>query len=69
MQKIIDELYGQKEIDIPELESQLWELCDLLEYNIDLDKDIQVIRKPKTVDHEMNDWVKFNNQFLKELAL
>jgi len=67
LKEILSQLYSTAPIDANKLESNLEEICHLLEIRLDF-SDIQIERKKQSLPSYLNEWIIFNNQYLKSIT-
>lgn len=73
LESIVNMLYSSEPLDLAKFEDHLDELCGYLDVKIGKgDLQIQRIQKEKTIRTTMlpivQEWVNYNNQYLKQLA-
>lgn len=73
---LVDQLYSEKPIDAEELERSLEEVCNIVDVsipnrplNFDPPKDFSEHIKEYEPLNSVEEWVRFNNQYLKQLAI
>ena len=73
---LVDQLYSEKPIDAQELERSLEEVCHIVDVsipdrpiNISQHKDFSENIKEYKPLNSVEEWVRFNNEYLKQLAI